>query len=504
MGQSMLRRRGFTHLLLVSLLGLFFLVGLQAPALADVEDVLLERGVITKDDWVKIKADKEKLAAPPPGAGKGLEYRGEAPKHESLNFLKGLEIGAVFYLDFTYPMGDSFTADPLHKGLNQAQASDNRGLAEGFHFTRTYLNVRKYFDGGHHLRLTLDQMLNNIGGNTCPNGAGPGGGNCHEAAPFGLSGFAGNGRNSTFVKYAYYNHIIVPGMELRVGQGQTPWIEYEENRWTYRYLFPTMVDQQNFQTSSDLGASLMGKVLDKKIEYHVSFMNGEGYQNTPDGRGFAVLGRVSVEPIKGVILSAFGHNERLRNGVEGFNPQRALGNVEFYDASSDRFKLNLQAIWADDGGHLGDKSNTAPGSQFFVPSTFDGNTNTAAQNYGGRNGPSSSTPRFHQGRGYEIWAWWRIPGLEKLRLHGRYYFIKPNKDTEAGNTQAYYVGLSYDYSKWLAFSLNYEVYNQVVLGNTSGALTGQDISTGGLNCTTCGQYVRYDNQVIGLRALISF
>src|SRR5512132_1721949 len=113
MGQSMLRRRGFTHLLLVSLLGLFFLVGLQAPALADVEDVLFERGVITKEDWVKIKADKEKLAAAP--AGKGLEYRAEAPKHESLNFLKGLEIGAVFYLDFTYPMGDSFTADPLHK-----------------------------------------------------------------------------------------------------------------------------------------------------------------------------------------------------------------------------------------------------------------------------------------------------------------------------------------------------------------------------------------------------
>src|SRR5207244_6400883 len=100
-----------------------------------------------------------------------------------------------------------------------------------------------------------------------------------------------------------------------------------------------MVDQQNFQTSSDLGASLMGKVLDNKVEYHLSFMNGEGYQNTPNGKGFAVLGRVSVEPIKGVIFSLFGHNERLRNGIEGFNPQRALGNIELYDSRAPHLRL---------------------------------------------------------------------------------------------------------------------------------------------------------------------
>ena len=293
----------------------------------------------------------------------------------------------------------------------------------------------------------------------------------------------------------------MPGVELRVGQGQTPWVEYEEHRWTYRYLFPIMTDQQNFQTSSDLGASLMGKVLNNKIEYHVSFMNGEGYQNTPDGRSFAALGRVSVEPVKGIIVSAFGHNETLRNGIEGFNPKRALGNVEVYDPTSDRFKVNLQAVWADDGGDVGQK---VPGvTRLNVPATYDGASSTAVNLGSATAGPSTSIPRFHQGRGYEIWAWWRIPGLEKLRLHGRYYFMKPNKDSEAGNIQSYYAGVSYDYSKWLAFSLNYEVYNETVLGNTAGALTALNINTGA-TCPTCAQYVRYDNQVIGLRALISF
>ena len=501
MQESRLNCRGVNLLAIISVLSLSFLISFQVPAFAEVEDVLFEKGVITKEDWVKIKADKEKIAS----AGNGLEYRAEAPKHEGLNFLKGLEIGVVFYMDLTYAQGDSFTANRVQKGLNEVTAENNRGLAQGFHFARTYLNVRKYFEGGHHLRLTLDQIVNNVGsGGGCPAANTDfQGGNCHEAAPFGRSGVAGKGRNVTVVKFAYYNHIIIPGVELRVGQGQTPWVEYEETRWTYRYLFPTMVDQQNFQTSSDLGASLMGKVLDNQVEYHLSFMNGEGYQNTPNGKGFAVLGRVSVEPIKGVIFSLFGHNERLRNGIEGFNPQRALGNIELYDSTSDRFKLNLQAVWADDGGDIGQKGFAPGGQGFNVPATYNGNTSAAAATYGSTNGPSTSTPRFHQGRGYEVWAWWRIPGLEKLRLHGRYYFMKPNKDTEAGNIQSYYAGISYDYSKWLAFSLNYEFYNETVLGNTTGALSGLAIATGS-NCTTCAQYVRYDNQIIGLRALISF
>jgi hypothetical protein len=501
MREKYLRGRGMNPWLLGLALILACLLFEGTLAHADVEDVLLERGTITKEDWLKIKADKEKEQSKQ--AGKGLEHRAETPIHQSLEQLKGLDISLVAYFNFTAAMGDSFTADQQRKGLNGATAADNRGLAQGFHVTRTYLNVRKDFEGGHRVRLTLDQMVNDVGGNNCPNGAGSTAGNCHEAAPFGLSGFAGTGRNSTFVKYAYYNHIIVPGLELRAGMEQTPWIEYEESRWTYRYLFPTMVDQQNLQTSSDLGVSLLGKVLDNRVEYHVSFQEGEGYQNTPDGRGFAALGRVSVEPSQGVILSLFGHNERLRNGIEGFNPQRALMNIEVYDPTADRFKLNFQAVWADDGSDIGQKGFFPGGRALNVPSTYTGNTSTAAATYGGVNGPSTSIPRFHQARGWETWAWWRLPGLEKVRLHGRYYFMKPNKDTEAGNIQSYYAGISYDYSKWLAFSLNYEVYNQTVLGNTTGALAGLNIATGP-NCATCGQYVRYDNQIIGLRMLVAF
>jgi hypothetical protein len=386
-----------------------------------------------------------------------------------------------------------------------ATANENKGLANGFHFSRTYLNVRKYFENGDHFRLTLDQMLNNVGGNNtnCNGNVAGSAGKCNEAAPFGLSGFAGTGRNNTFVKYVYYEHVFMPGVQLRAGMHQTPWIEYEENRWTYRYLFPTMVDQQGFQTSSDLGVSLLGKVLNNMLEYHISFQEGEGYQNTPDGRGYAVLGRVSVEPIKGVIVSVFGHNERERNGLEGFNPQRALGNIEVYDPSKDTFKINAQAVWADDGADVG-----KPGfpTKINVPGVY--NTGAASctadpATLGGNCGPTTSIPRFHQARGYEFWAWYRIPGIEKVRLHGRYYFMKPNKDTVAGDIQSYYFGISYDYSKYLAFSVDYTVMQETVLGSVTsvGSLV---LNNPAGTCAACGQFVNYNNQILGLRALITF
>jgi hypothetical protein len=343
--------RGLGRLLLTSILSFVFVVGLQHPAQADVEDVLLEKGMLTKEDWVKIKAEKEKLKAE--SEVKTPEYRvPELSRSESLAALKGIELGAVVYLNATFASGTSFTADTT-KGISNSTANNNKGLASGFHFSRTYLTLKKYMDNGDHFRLTLDQMLNDVGGNSCNQTAGAPAGNCHEAAPFGLSGFGGTGRNNTFIKYVYYERVFVPGLQLRIGMHQTPWVEYEEGRWTYRYLFPIMVDQQNFQTSSDLGISLMGKVWNGKLEYHISFAEGEGYQNTPDGRGYAVLGRVSLEPIKGVIISTFGHNERQRNGIEGFNPSRLLGNVELYDPSHDRFKINGQMVWADDGHDLG-------------------------------------------------------------------------------------------------------------------------------------------------------
>lgn len=473
-------------------------LAVPARAGSGIEDILYEKGQITKEEWVKAKAAKESE----------MSKSASASPSTASNLLKGIELKATFYFDFTYAGGDSFTADTTRKGINTAQTISNRGLADGFHFSRVYLTLIKRFDEGHHFRLTLDQMVNDVGGNggCTANGLGGSAGKCHEAGPFGLDGWSSNARNSTFVKYAYYNHVVTPGLEVRIGVNQTPWIEYEEHRWTYRYRGPVMVDEQSFQTSSDMGVSLLGQALDKKVDYHFAFMNGEGYQNTTDGRSYAWLGRISVEPIKGVIISGFGHDETLRNGIEGFNPKRLLGNVEVYAPESDRFKVNAQYVWADDGSDIG----TPRAAQAMnVPSTYNGTTSAAAAAFGGRNGPATGTPRFHNGQGAEAWAYYRIPMLfdEKVRFFGRYYLMKPNSGTEAGKAQSILFGISYDYSKYFSVALDYTLLKETVLGNTVGATSGvpgQNISTGGLACSTCSEFVDYNNHIFGVKVLVAF
>ena len=498
-------RNGLIRLALASVIGLMFVMGTGAPAWADLEDVLLEKGTITKEDWLRIKADKEKAQAK---QEKSMGYATDS-KDKSSSIMKGVDIGVTVYLDATSNTGTSYTGAPQN-GVSNSTANNNKSLADGFHFTRTYLNVRKYFDNGDQIRMTLDQMVDNIGGKSCSgqgNNTG-GGGVCNEAAPYGLSGFSGNGRNSTFIKYAFYDHNFLDSqpeaLHVRFGQHQTPWIEYEEHRWTYRYLFPTMIDQQNADTSSDLGVSLMGKLLDKRVDYHLAFQEGEGYQTSPDSRGFAWRGRLSVEPIPGVIVSAYGTDERNRAGIEGFNPQRYLGNVEFYDPTNDRFKVQGQFLWADDGTDMGAKGRGV--TAVNVPGVYNPNggfgPNDTPVTLGGTAGPTTGGPRFKNGQGYESWAWYRIPGFEKVRIHGRYYFMKPNKYTEAGDMQNYYVGLSYDYSKSLSISLDYTFLNQTVLGSNPGP-PGQAIATSGV-CATCGQYVNYNNQIFGIHALVQF
>src|SRR3989442_4803082 len=162
-----------------------------------------------------------------------------------------------------------------------------------------------------------------------------------------------------------------------------------------------MVDEQNFQTSSVLGVSFLGKVLNNIVDYHIALQSGEGYQNTQDGRGLAALGRVSIEPFPGVIVSGFYHNERERNGIEGFNPQRLLGNVEVYDPQADRFKANAQMVWADDGGNVG----TRPGPPILRPGTYHGGDPTGPVTDGAKNGPATSNAPLPPWRGPYISAY---------------------------------------------------------------------------------------------------
>ena len=366
----------------------------------------------------------------------------------------GFSLTSLIYFDFTQASGDLFDTDST-KDMTAAQARTNQGLANGFHTTRIYLNLLKEVNDQLSFRITTDQMTLRPDGTT-------------EGTPFGLSGYGGTGRGNLFIKFAYAQYKVAPALVIRAGLTQTPWIATEEERWTYRFLRPTFWDEQGVLTSSDMGISAIGTLFNKMVGYHFMFSNGEGYQNNSiDGRGYAGQGRIDLNLVPGLTLSAFGLTETVHNGVEGWNPDR---EIFFAMYAHPLFRIAAEYIMADDN------HNNNPA---VIVATTPGSAT-------GSKGPSTAGPRFDQARGYGSWGWVRIPGIDALGIFARFYTIKPNSTTDAGKMTEINAGISYDLSKELVLAIDDTVLSQKLLRVADGSIEN------------------FKDNIIGVRAQFSF
>ncbi|MBI3802680.1 MAG: hypothetical protein HY282_02830 [Nitrospirae bacterium] len=367
----------------------------------------------------------------------------------------GFSLSNLTYLDFTNASGDLVDTSS-DKDISPGQGKTNRGLADGFHFTRVYFTLTKDVNDQLSFRITTDQMTVRPDGST-------------EGSPFGLSGYGGAGRGNMFIKFVYAQYKFSPELMIRAGLTQTPWIATAEERWTLRFLRPTFWDEQGVLTSSDLGVSAIGGILNNLVSYHLMFSNGEGYQNNSvDGRGYAGQGRIDLNVLHGLTLSAFGLAETVHNGVQSWNPTREIFYAMY---THEIFRIAAEYMLADDkseGNSPALAIMTTPGSA------------------SGSKGASTSGPRFDQAKGYGSWAWVRIPGIEALRVFGRFYTIKPNTTTNAGKTTEFNAGISYDISKELIVAIDDTMLSQKLLRVSTG-----DTET-------------FKDNIIGLRAQLSF
>ncbi len=240
----------------------------------------------------------------------------------------------------------------------------------GFHYTRAYLTLKDKVSDDVSVRLTLDQKD--------------------------LGTVASGG--AVFVKYAYADLNLAGVTTLRAGQLQTPWIDFEEGLWTYRYAFKTFEDQIGALSSSDLGAALVGNFGDGTFNYYVGMYNGEGYQNKPNNSGSMFAGRGDFKFGNFGIAGYYSSN--TNPGGVLTTQTRTIGQLYYKD---DMFTLAGQYLSLDDG---------ALGTAFI------------------------------SGTGYSIWGHTKIPGLEALRLVLRYDSIQ-NKSANTTSETAFIYGLSY-------------------------------------------------------------
>jgi len=286
------------------------------------------------------------------------------------------KVGTVIYADYTYV--DEPTA--LDADLNVIHPS-------GFNVTRAYINVTGNINHLISFRVTPD--ITRL--TTTNTGLGPG-----EKVTTSLDG------SLTFrLKYAFgqfnFDNSISKGSWARFGLQQTPYIDWLEGVYRYRFQGTIFVEREGpllsggFLSSSDFGLSFHYNFPKSFGDLHVGYYNGDTYSKPEANDQNAVQVRVSFRPVPNL-------------GV-----LKGLRLTGFYDA--DNYAQN------DDRTRL---VGTVTFEHRYV--------NAGYEHLNATDRPTAASAKV-EATGYSIWATPRFPKGWEMLL--RYDNFKPNKDVDA-------------------------------------------------------------------------
>ena len=154
----------------------------------------------------------------------------------------------------------------------------------GFDVKRFYLGVDHGFDDIWHVAVTTDFTYSSATGLT-----------------------------DVYIKKAYGEAKISKALDVRIGATDLPWVPFVEGLWGYRYIENVLADRMKFGTSSDWGLHVKGTV--GMISYAGAVVNGGGYKKLQRSKSVDFEGRVSVEPIKGLVAGVGAYSGKLNNDV---------------------------------------------------------------------------------------------------------------------------------------------------------------------------------------------
>ncbi len=214
-------------------------------------------------------------------------------------------VGGTIFADYNY------LQEPT-----QTDAAGSRIHFNGFNLTRAYINVTGQISHLIQFRITPDVVRVAV-----PT-SGP------------ISGVTG-----TLVyrlKYGYgqlnFSDFTTKGSWFRLGLQQTPYVDFEENVYRYRFAGPIFVDREGFLTSSDLGASVHWNAPENFGDIHAGVYNGDGYTSPQINNQLAFQVRATLRPlpmvpiVKGLRLTGFYDNDKyLRDAKK----ERTIGLLTF-------------------------------------------------------------------------------------------------------------------------------------------------------------------------------
>jgi hypothetical protein len=122
------------------------------------------------------------------------------------------------------------------------------------------------------------------------------------------------------------------GMWLRFGKQQTPYVDFVESVYRYRFEGSTFVDREGYLSSSDLGFSGRYVLPRQYGDVHLGFYNGETFARGETNDQKAYQFRASLRPaprsaaLGGLRLTGFADSDRP---IEGGARNRLVGALTY-------------------------------------------------------------------------------------------------------------------------------------------------------------------------------
>ncbi len=283
------------------------------------------------------------------------------------------KVGVTIFADYTY------IDSPTSK-----DADGNTIHSSSFNASRAYINATGNLNHWIAYRITPDVSRETGTGSS-------------------LSG------SQTFrLKYAYgqfnLDHWTTKGSWVRFGVQQTPYVDYTEGIYRYRFQGTVFAERVGLLTSSDAGLSAHYNFPSNYGDVHAGFYNGEGYSRAEANNEKAFQVRASFRPMplggvwKGLRVGGFFNDDHV---VQSAKRQRAIGQVTF------------EHPWINAGFDVAQSKDAA-----------------------------SATKPTISGSGWSVWATPRL-GLKGWELLLRHDDFKPNKDISSQTQKRNIFGVGY-------------------------------------------------------------
>ena len=101
-----------------------------------------------------------------------------------------------------------------------------------------------------------------------------------------------------FLKFGYLEwHDFAPGLKIRAGMIDTPYIQVWEGHTEMRYIGKHFADEQKLLDTADLGVSIYGEHAGGLVSWQAEIANGEGYGKPELDADKSLQARLTVDPL---------------------------------------------------------------------------------------------------------------------------------------------------------------------------------------------------------------